>query len=514
MPLNSYLTPLKKRVEQVFTTELQGDGPSLKGESVQGGFILDLLCKKGHDLRAFLEAWALSIAKPLSLQTLSLPHHDFTELVLSSLPSSQERLSSLQQIIRILGTLLARLIDDLGTLPERRHLYLEQLLSPSKKELGLVIVLNSLHEYESFELRHIERAIQTLLHKSQLRKESFIVKQHEEHPLLMLYVEVEKVGGEEFTASELNLLKRLLPQELKESIESLLPALLIPRNDEEFYRNIITLSQELRFVSDLPQVMLSLDEQRPSSLRFSVILLRLVHENSLSLPQLLHNLPKTIRFIAEKTAHVGALRKRYIKEANLFFLEVESDRFLRKNSSIDLMKARQDIAKGLESAIGPFRDYNGGFLMKKKELLEAIKEGVDPEEGHDLLLDQLFYALTPSIMQAILTPSLGQTLFALFLTLLKKDSSEPYLTERATHPEGFILSLKSPCTDLSIKRRLVEYEKRWEQSFRIASSAVEVDGSLYTFLLYLNPTQEESGFFLKTFQEEVLQIGLEPVGSY
>ena len=103
-------------------------------------------------------------------------------------------------------------------------------------------------------------------------------------------VEIEKKDGSPFSLEEMKELKKTLPYELKESVESVLHPVLMPRNEEEIMRNILLLSQQLKYISDLPQVIISFNAQTEQALQFTMILLRILREEDRPLP-ILFQLP-------------------------------------------------------------------------------------------------------------------------------------------------------------------------------------------------------------------------------
>lgn len=400
---------------------------------------------------------------------------------------------------------------DVKLFPHSRHLYLKfmqtRLHYPFglKKVLGIAICLNSLQDYESFELRHILKAVQRLIPHVRAPQDSYYSHRNEENHQLTVYLEIEKTKGGEFTLDDIKKLKHELQSELKNSIEYLSPSLFIPRNEEELIRNIINLSQELRFVRDLPQAIISFQEQRGDLLRFNVILLRVLNKNSRSLSKLSRLLPPNVHFIPERVANVGYLRKKYIKEANVFSLEIENQLFLRKNHSVDLVKARQYVVKAVEKMVGPFRDYNGGFLLKQNEQLEAIKEELGAcAKQNAFLLENLFYSLTPSIMQTYIAPEKGKMLCALFLEALQIElpNQEECLKKIDIQHDSLAFVIKS--THPEIKQRLNEVLKKLEiDSLQLAVASAEVDRFHYQCYLYLNPTKEQSQLFVQVIEDTV-----------
>lgn len=398
--------------------------------------------------------------------------------------------------------------QDVKAYPERRQVYFKlhktalQYTFGLKKVLGICIALNSIREYECFEERHILKAVQRILPDVRVIVDSFYSQRHEENKVLTVYIEFEKIDGNDFTLQELILLRKKLSFELKNSIEYLSPSLFIPRNEEELYRNIISLSQELKYVHDLPQAIISFQEQNYDVLKFNIILLRILHPSSLSLQELSHKLPPDERIIIERVTPVGTIRKKYPKEANVFSLEIESSHFLRKNHSVDLLKARQYIVKTIEKLVGDFRDYNGGFLLKQNQQLEAIKDELG-EEGkpHELHIENLFYSLSPSIMQTLVPPKAGKALFSLFLKSIEEPLSnqQGYIFKNEIEPDFFAAIIK--VKEIEIKESLASAAKEMAiEALKYATAYLEIDGHHYFCFLYLNPPAAHSQDLLNILQ--------------
>ncbi len=399
--------------------------------------------------------------------------------------------------------------NDVKHAPERRHLYVKLLKTHLhypfglKKVVGLAITFNSVREYECFEERHILKAIQRILPGIVAIRDSFYSHRHDENKTLSLYLEIEKDDGKDFSLNELITLRQKLQNELKNSIEYLSPSLFIPRNEEELYRNIIALSQELKYVGDLPQAIISFQEQSHDLLKFNIILLRLLHKDSLSLQELSRHLSVQERFVLERVTSVGTLRKKYVKEACVFSIEIESRLFLRKNHSVDLIRARQSIVQAVEKLVGGFRDYNGGFLLKQNEQLESIKrEWGEEAKLHEFLIENLFYSLTPSIMQTLIPPPAGKLLGNLFLKTVEQPLAKQaaHLLERERGGNSFacVIKARAPVIREQIGASLKALEI---DPLKLASALVEHEGLYYLCYLYLEPTENEMVSFLDTIQQ-------------
>jgi hypothetical protein len=96
----------------------------------------------------------------------------------------------------------------------------------------------------------------------------------------------------------------------------------MPRNEEEVIRMSFRYSGQLRFVKDLPQVILIFDEQKEGDLYFTVLLVRILYPNSVSIQTLFSKEDSLMTYIPDRVKRVGMLRKRYPKEANDFSAEI------------------------------------------------------------------------------------------------------------------------------------------------------------------------------------------------
>lgn len=383
--------------------------------------------------------------------------------------------------------------------PDKRHLYARVVKNSlqypfgKKRVLGIAIGLNTLQEYECFDSRHILKAVSRFIEDVRIIPQSYYADNDWENHLRTLYVEIEKISGEDFSNPELFLLKRHLRDELKNNIEYLSPSLFAPRNEEELFRNILHLSHELKYVDDLPQAVISFQEQKGETLRFNVILLRILGQRSLSIQAASQFLPPSDRLSIEKIAHVGRVRKKYIKEATLFSLEIPSKNFLRKNHSVDLLHARGYIVSTIEKMVGPFRDYNGGFLLKKNEQLTALKAELgEKAKVHELAIEALFYSLSPAVMQTILTLESTTLLFTLFLKLLEPshDMTENFLFLEQVEPESYACGIKIESEEMKERLFAVIAELSFD-SLKLASASIEKEGYEYCCFLLLNPDEEE-----------------------
>ncbi len=376
------------------------------------------------------------------------------------------RLISYQYLFR--KTLIRECIDA----PDERHLSLKLMkvfLNPRKQVIGIIGAMNVLSENEIFEERHILEAISYCLSDVCKVDNSLILDRRSHDPIRVFYLEIEKKDGTPFRLHEMKELKKNLPHALKESVESVLHPVLMPRNEEEIMRNIFLLSQQLKYLNDLPQVIISFNAQTEQHLQFTVILLRILHDDALSLMEIVAKTASELKLTDLEVKTVGLLRKRYPKEANVFKVSLEKKQFLRKDYTIDLFKARQFVSSELNNIFHGIRDFNGGILSKQQEVFQELRSLIhETSSNHDFLLENFFYSITPPLRQTLIVPRSLKNLFSLMQEALNADYKKEFfflkgefetkqLLTMAASPFGAIkeelfslmLKLKIPTQDLS-----------------------------------------------------------------
>ncbi len=304
-----------------------------------------------------------------------------------------------------------------------------------KRVLGICVGLNFLKPNELFEERHFVKALKNAM-PSYVNPvpNSFFVNEGGGEEIHTLYLEIEKDDGSGFSKEEVRSLRLSLPGELKRSIEVALKPLFMPRNEEEVIRHIVTLAKELRFVKDLPQVILSFDEQLDQKLCFTVILVRILFPDTPSIQEKFAEHETLLTFVPDRVKRLGMLRKKYPKEACVFRVRISSDQYVRDDDSLDLFKARQSVIQELQKVVGEVRDYNGGMIAKQIELLATLKQSFEVlPQTDELLLESLFHSLFPIEMRSILSVEFVKDLFLLWKELLEHPEREEFIQVK---PEG------------------------------------------------------------------------------
>ncbi len=314
---------------------------------------------------------------------------------------------------------------------EKRHLQLKlfkaAISTPGgqRRVLGMVVGVNFIRDKEVFEKRHMLTAIQNIMPNVEAVEGSFFNNRRGTENISTLYLELIKTDGSDFTSQEIRQLRRELPNDLKDRIEHLMPPVFMPRNEEEIMRNILSLSNQIKYLRDIPQVFISFDEQTHTNLFFTVILVRLVKPGTCSMQEMFKSSGTFLEYIHDRCKPVGYLRKKYTKEATVFRVKLSKEDFLRRDHSIDLYKARQTVCLELLRMIGEFRDYNGGMISKQNEVLDEVKKQLGGEVRYnELLLDNFFYSLTPVIMRTLLEPDVLCKVFMMLLESIEEGGLE------------------------------------------------------------------------------------------
>lgn len=312
--------------------------------------------------------------------------------------------------------------------PHQRHLSIKVLKTTididgeTKPILGVLVGINLLRENEIFEERHVLKAIQSCITGVSKVKDSSIIDRRNNNKVRTVYIEIEKKDHLPFSVKEIQELRKRLPIEIKGRIESVINPIFMPRNEEEVMRNILILSNQLKYVQDIPQVIITFHKQTQTKISFTIILLRLLKPGDEPLQKLFMRNKSGVKFNEHEVKIVGLLRKKYPKEANVFEMHLDKQLFLRKDYSLDLYEARRKVFSELTLMLGDIRDYNGGMISKQTEVLTDLKKLLlQINIHHDFLLENYFYSLTPTYMQSLLSPFILKKHFLMLLEALEHD---------------------------------------------------------------------------------------------
>lgn len=346
-----------------------------------------------------------------------------------------------------------------------------------KEVLSVFVGLNFLNEHELFEERHLLSALAHFIPTIKAVPGSYYKNDQ------ILYLEVEKPTQE--------LLIPELTTEIQKRIEQLVPPIFMPRNEEEVMRNILILSNQLRYLRDIPQMIISFDEQADTELSFTVILARLVHPESRPIAELFQ------MYQIDRVKVVGKLRRKVPKEVAVVRVRLPSEKFLREDYSVDLFKARQHLVKEMEQILGEVRDYNGGMIAKQSENFARLKKLLRKlAKQHALLLQNFFHSIFPIHFSTTLDPQLLKILFSM---LLESESKEgQFLTTKKASDYLFGVC---KFQDLSIKEKLIDQLP----SHELLTVQMKILDSQYLGFIYLNTEQSNH----LTFEEIQPYLGRE-----
>lgn len=333
--------------------------------------------------------------------------------------------------------------------PEKRHVSTKVLKTTLKIEeekvpiLGILVCLNFISDNEIFEEKHLIKTIQSIHPNSEMVPGSHIVERRGNKKVRSVYLEIEKLDRTSFSAEEIKELKKKIPLEVKNRVEGLVHPVFVHRNEEEIMRSILDLSRQLKYIHDLPQMIVNFHKQTTFEISFIIILLRLKKSEERPLKEHLGQSTTILNFYNHDTKLVGTLRKRYPKEAHVIEVRLHKKQFLRKDFSLDLYKARLCVVSEITRLVGDVRDYNGGMIAKQYEILSALKELLLQDGIHnDFLLENFFYSLTPNYMQSILSPHLLKKSFMLLLDVLEHEfHKDLFFINKAFYEDYYILML-------------------------------------------------------------------------
>ncbi len=261
----------------------------------------------------------------------------------------------------------------------------------------------------------------------------------------LYYLEIKKIRAPSFSKNERAKLKLELLSDLSKSIKSISQSFFLPGNEEELIKNTRNLSNELRFVHDIPQVMITFVEYFQETLKFLVIVTRVMKPECASISEMSSSLPSCVQFSLEKVQHIGTLRNKYPKEAAIFHLELSCSLF-RNNQTLNIRAARLYVVKALQSMLGPFRDYNGGLLNKENEQLYAIKQTLEANAIDCPAIEDLFYSIKPLELRTLMFLETAVELVVNFQKLLETplEKDKDYTTILIERPDLHLALIKTP----------------------------------------------------------------------
>jgi len=398
----------------------------------------------------------------------------------------------LSRIIGIHYLFRKGLRDVVKKAPEKRHLKLKLFKArikqgdTPKRVLSVLVGVNFFRDKEALDKIHLLKAIQHYIPTAKPIENSFFSNRRGSEPICAMYLELEKSDGKEFTSEEIRLLRKELPSDLKNRIKHLLHPVFMPRNEEETIRNILSLSSQIKYLRDIPQVFISFDEQTHANVFFTVVLVRVARSENVPIQELFKNSNTCLQYIHDRVQNAGSLRKTHKKEATVFRIKLSKEQFLRADHTIDLNRARQTVVAELFNIMGDIRDFNGGMISKQNEVLTdlkgLLKNGV---KYNDLLLENFFYSLTPVIMRNVLEPEAMHTLFLMLLSAIEErlSSAEAYSLNIIHDPLFVFAMIKAE--DRSVRDELPRALSKLQlHSSQLAIASIPIYDATYIGYIY------------------------------
>lgn len=414
----------------------------------------------------------------------------------------------LSRIIGVNYHFRKRLLEALKHTPEKRHLCLKlfrtrlNLPDVEKSVIGILVGVNFFKDREVFDKIHLIKAIQSYIPSARAIENSFFANRRGSEPFCTLYVEIEKNSGETFTPQEIKLLRDQLPNYLKERIKHLLHPVFMPRNEEEIIRNILSLSSEIKYLRDIPQVFITFDEQTHSHVFFTIVLVRVLKPDALSIQEMFKKSNSFLEYFHDRCQTVGSLRRKYKKEATVFRIKLSKEQFLRDDHTIDINRARQTVVSELFDIMGEIRDFNGGMISKQNEVLSELKKLLkDNLKYNELLLENFFYSLTPVIMQNVLEIEALRTVFFMLLEAMEDGffNGENYALKMFADHEFVYAMIKAD--DRSVKEEVSKALAKLQlHSSQLANSYVSVYDEIYLGYVYRSDNPARQDEFSYTIQ--------------
>lgn len=386
----------------------------------------------------------------------------------------------------------------------RTHLHSLQTPLGERRVLSLIVAFNHLKEHEVFREKHLLRSVQALFSDAQLVPGSVYEKGAKESGAHILYVEVERKSG--FSLQEIRMLQERGSSLMDAHIERLVSPVFMPRNEEEVMRNIVALTQQLKYVHDLPQVSISFAHQDENELIFTLVMVRLVDRcgsPGVPLQQLFETSSSDCHFSLERSKRIGMLRKKYPKEATVWRVQLKSWPFLREDRSLDLYRARERVKETVQMVVGEVRDYNGGMISKQAELFASLKRLLgEVEKEHQLLLESFFYALFPVESRSVIDPEVLKTFFLLFLEA-KNRAGELEKSFKTTEDERRLFALISLQDRQQAQQINAAVDRLCLRAPALTTLHLSLSERIFIGYIYICDEKEKKNIFLNTLEESL-----------
>ncbi len=377
----------------------------------------------------------------------------------------------------------------------------------AKTVLGVLVGITQIKENEKFGEQQLIRAIRNSIPKAKLVPRSFLSNKKSDDLGMILYAEFEKNDNEPFSYDELSKLRTELPGDLRGCVEQFMHPIFMPRNEEEVMRNILNLSKQLRCYDDIPQIIITFDSQSEQHITYSVILLRVVKNDDLSVQNICSSREFKYELIPDRIKIVGHIKRRYVKEANVFYVRLEKQSFLRKDHSLDLYKARQTVLDELYRVFKDVRDYNGGMIAKENEIFKALKQSLKEKNElfSELALENFFYGISPVIARSLMDVKILETSFNILESLIENpiSPSESYLIKFIYQSKYIFVYIASD--DSSFEKCTYHALSGLKLArFQLVQSLIKIEDTFYLGLIFHSERIEERKRFCEVVRKSLL----------
>lgn len=307
--------------------------------------------------------------------------------------------------------------------PSNRHLEIRCIYSSlsfpfiSKPVLGCLVGCNLFDRYEIFDKENILLTARKYIPNINFVKESLYQHPSKDENIKIIYLELEKGGKHHISLQERSLLQAGLERNMKNSIQRLSPMVFMGSNKEDVYKTLIALHREIESANDIPQVHITLDRQTDKEIIFRIHLVHIApaYDTSWS------NLFLDCSFYSEHISIVKKVQSHPV-QAHIFRLHFPREyKLLRSDGSLIFYAARQKVVSALSTALGDFRDFNGGIFYEQQELFQEFKKAFPLLAETELeLMETFFYSLLPEEKQIFIRTKTLSILFDLFLEKRKE----------------------------------------------------------------------------------------------
>jgi len=408
----------------------------------------------------------------------------------------------LGRMVRSLHVIHRQVTQDASFEPSDRHLYLSvfpaNLSFPfmQKEVIGVSLGINLLSQHERFDFKHIQSALKACCPELSIVFNSLFVFKNA-NCIQSFYFEIEAISTDLIDIAKFRLKLPLFKSELKKRVESLVPELFMPRNEEEIMRTIFALSKEMTEPDDIPQIAVSLQSYKQSELCFSAIVLRVLKEGC---PEIQEDRFSSDDYLVEIERNQIVKYLDHSTPIEMFLISIQFhdlSYFERADFSIHIPDARKKVLNILETCLGDVRDFNGGLLQKQTQAFEQLKRLLPGfSRKHPDILEAFFYSISPIEYQATLQTEVLVTWLTLISEHLEKNHSKEAKLITISGEKWDYLLIRSP--NREILKALKQEQKKFPHLFsNCASTSLIYENRLY--LTFLAPKPHALQPFLNDF---------------